>query len=143
MVESYTTKNGKTYYYDLNSNSIARFPTNSNLLAKGSDNSLYFGNCGSEKVQKVFCDILSLDDINDMINLKFNMTCNGENVEVQLNINDDGQVQVKIAKDGLMFRLATNYSFKKMKEFDFTKMLMVIDFKKLEIRYKDPIELNL
>ena len=58
-------------------------------------------------------------------------------------LNAEGQIQIKICKDGTMGRLAANYAFKEMKEFDFTKMLLVVDFQGKEIRFKDPNELQL
>jgi hypothetical protein len=69
------------------------------------------------------------------------MKCGDEIVNVVLNLNKEGQVQVKIMKNGTISRLTTNYSFSEMKEFDFTKMLLVIDFKNKEIRFKNPKEL--
>ena len=43
-------------YYDIEKQTIARFPSNSNLLLKGSDNSLYFGMTSNSSIKKIFCD---------------------------------------------------------------------------------------
>ena len=43
MLSSYALTKTTPVYYDVERKSIGRYPSNSNLLMKGSDNSLYFG----------------------------------------------------------------------------------------------------
>ena len=71
------------------------------------------------------------------------MKCGYEDVNVVLNINAEGQIQIKLMIDGTMSRLTNNYAFTEMKQFDFTKMLLVIDFTNKEVRFKDPEDLFL
>ena len=71
------------------------------------------------------------------------MKCGNEMVDVVLNVNFQGQIQIKIPKDGALNRLTNLYSFERMENIDFTKRIVVIDFLKKEIRFKDPSELIL
>ena len=131
------------FYYDMEKQTIARFPSKSNLLSRGSDNSLYFGITSNDYVSKLLCDFFNVTSIDKINGLNFDMDSGGELVNVVINLNAEGQIQIKICKDGTMGRLAANYAFKEMKEFDFTKMLLVVDFQGKEIRFKDPNELQL
>ena len=143
MLRTYSLTNKNIYYYDLEEKCIARFPSKSNLLANGSDNSLYFGNCENEMVKDIFSKLLDTSNIENASGMSFKMKCIDEFVDVLFNVNAEGQVQIKIMKNGSMRNLANNYSMIKMEEYDFTKMLIVIDFKMNEIRFKDPSELSL
>lgn len=143
MLKSYSLSRNNVFYYDINKKTIARFPSKSNLLAKGSDNSLYFGMTSNEDVKKIFCEFFEKKNIKEISGLNFTMTCGYDNVNVVVNINGEGQIQVKLMKDGTMNRLTSDYSFNEMKQFDFTKMLIVIDFKNKEVRFKNPEELYL
>lgn len=42
-----------------------------------------------------------------------------------------------------MGTLAENYAFAKMKQIDFSKILIVVDFINKEVRFKDPNDLSL
>ena len=131
------------FYYDLENKTVARFPTKSNIKPHGSDNSLYFGMVGNKEVESIFCKLFDVKTITNVSNKNFDMQCGDETVNVVCNLNAEGQIQVKIMKDGTMFRLTNNYSFDRMKEYDFTKMLIVVDFLNKQIRFKDPNELIL
>lgn len=143
MLRSYALSKKNIIYYDIEKKTIARFPSNSNLLAKGSDNSLYFGMDRNEDVKKIFCELFKKNNIREISGLNFDMKCGYEDVNVVLNINAEGQIQIKLMKDGTMSRLTNNYAFTEMKQFDFTKMLLVIDFTNKEVRFKDPEDLFL
>lgn len=143
MLRSYALSKKNIIYYDIEKKTIARFPSNSNLLAKGSDNSLYFGMDKNEDVKKIFCELFNKNNIREISGLNFDMKCGYEDVNVVLNINAEGQIQIKLMKDGTMSRLTNNYAFTEMKQFDFTKMLLVIDFTNKEVRFKDPEDLFL
>lgn len=131
------------FYYDIERKIIARFPTKSNIKPHGSDNSLYFGMVGNDEIVSIFCKLFDVKKIGDISSKNFDMKCGMETVNVCCNLNSEGQIQIKIMKDGTMSRLTSNYSFDHMKEFDFTKMLIVVDFLNKEIRFKDPNELIL
>ena len=143
MLRSYALSKKNIIYYDLEKKTIARFPSNSNLLAKGSDNSLYFGMDKNEDIKKIFCELFEKNNIKEISGLNFDMKCGFDDVNVVLNINAEGQIQIKLMKDGTMCRLTNNYAFNEMKQFDFTKMLLVIDFINKEVRFKDPNDLFL
>lgn len=144
MIETCPFSNrGNIFYYDIEKKVIARFPSKSNLLSKGSDNSLYFGTNKNENIVKIFCKLFDVKKIDEISNLNYDMKSGNDNVNVILNLNFEGQIQIKIMKDGTMSRLSQNFAFRKMKQYDFTKMLIVIDFNNREIRFKDPNELSL
>lgn len=143
MVQAIKLNKRNVIYYDVEKKTIARFPTKSNLIDASSDNSLYFGLVGNEEVEKVICSILDVTNINEMSGKKYNMKCGSEIVNVICNINSQSQIQIKVAKDGSMGKLASDYAYNRMKEYDFTKMLIVVDFANCELRIKDPLELDL
>lgn len=143
MLKTYQPRNSFFFYYDIENKTVARFPTNSNLKLIGSDNSLFFGMTKDKNVYSLFADFFEVKKIEDLSGAKYTMKCNSEDVDVALNINGEGQIQIKICKDGTIGRLANMYMFDKMEEVDFTKMLIVIDFLNNEIRFKDPNTLKL
>ena len=143
MLNSYALNKKTPVYYDLERKSIGRFPSNSNLLMRGSDNSLYFGMKNNTKIIEIFNQLFKVKNIDDISGLAYSMKCGNEIVDVVVNINFQGQIQIKIPKDGALNRLTNLYSFSKMKEIDFTKRIVVIDFLNREIRFKDPNELIL
>lgn len=143
MLKSFNLSNKTLFYYDCEKQTIARFPSKSNLLMKGSDNSLYFGLKTNETVSKILCEFFHVKNINQINGLNFDMSSGGEIVNVIININAEGQIQIKICKDGTIGRLTSNYAFNEMIDYDFTNMLLVVDFKHREIRFKDPNELKL
>ncbi len=143
MLSSYALTKKTPVYYDVERKTIGRYPSNSNLLMKGSDNSLYFGMKDNETVADVFCQLLGVKNIDSISGLTYTMKCGNEMVDVVLNVNFQGQIQIKIPKDGALNRLTNLYSFERMESIDFTKRIVVIDFLKKEIRFKNPDELIL
>lgn len=143
MLNSYALTKTTPIYYDIERKCIGRYPSNSNLLMKGSDNSLYFGIKDNVKTTDIFCRLFNVKKIEDISGLSYTMKCGNETVNVVVNVNFQGQIQIKIPKDGALNRLTNLYSFEKMEAIDFTKRIVVIDFFKKEIRFKDPNELIL
>ena len=89
------------FYYEIENKTIGRKPSNSNLLASGSDNSLYFGMTSNEQIADILCKIFGYKDISEFHNKNFNMTSHGGiAVTVTTNINAEGQMQIKINKNG-------------------------------------------
>jgi hypothetical protein len=131
------------FYYDLEKKTIARFPTKSNLLLTGSDNSLFFG----LKTNKDLCELMATffdqSNINKIAGLSYDFQVGDLKFNVIININDEGQIQIKIGGNGTMGTLAENYAFSEMKQIDFSKMLIVVDFINKEVRFKDPNDLSL
>ena len=109
----------------------------------GSDNSLFFGLTSDANLCDLLCEFFSVSKIENISTLTYKMKCGKETVDVALNVNAEGQIQVKVCKNGTMGRLASNYAFEEMKEIDFTQWLIVVDFARKEIRFKDPKELKL
>lgn len=144
MLKTYCQYRKKFYfYYDVEAQTIARFPTKSNLRLSGSDNSLFFGLTSDANLCDLLCEFFSVSKIENISTLTYKMKCGKETVDVALNVNAEGQIQVKVCKNGTMGRLASNYAFEEMKEIDFTQWLIVVDFARKEIRFKDPKELKL
>ena len=139
MLKSFSLSKNNVFYYDVEKKTIGRFPSKSNLLSHGSDNSLYFGMTKNKDIVNVFCNFFEVKNISEIHSLNYDMKCGEEDVNVVVNINKEGQIQIKIMKDGTMARLADNYAFSKMTNFDFSKLLLVVDFLNKEIRFKDPI----
>jgi hypothetical protein len=138
MLESCSLSKNRIFYYDIEGKIVARTPSKSNLLEYGSDNSLYFGMKSNSEICEIFCKIFNVKKIEEINGLNFDMKCGSEVANVVLNLNKEGQIQVKIMKNGTINHLSSAFSFDEMEEFDFTKMLLVIDFEKKEIRFKDP-----
>jgi len=143
MLKTFSLSKNHFFYYDIEKKTIARFPSKSNLLPKGSDNSLYFGIKKNKDLTKIICSFFDVNKIENIIGLQYKMQCGEDEVNVSININAQGQIQIKISNDGTMCRLTNHYSFERMEEYDFNKMLLVIDFINMEIRFKDPLELSL
>ena len=143
MLNSYVLTKKTPVYYDIERKTIGRYPSKSNLLMKGSDNSLYFGIKENKEIASIFCKMFNVKKIDLISGLIFSMKCGQEIVNVNLNINFQGQIQIKIPKDGALNRLTNLYSFQKMQPIDFTKRIVVIDFLNNQIRFKDPNELVL
>ena len=143
MVNSYHLTKNNIVYYDLERKTIARCPTKSNLFVNGSDNSLYFGMITNPIVSDVFCKLFDEKSLTHINGKNFDMRCVGETVNIICNVNAQGQVQLKLSKNGILHRLTSEYAFDEMQNFDFTKMLVVVDFIKKEIRFKRVEELSL
>ena len=143
MLKSFCLSRKNIFYYDIEKQTIARFPTMSNLKNKGSDNSLYFGTLNTNELIEIFTSFFRVSSIQNIKGLNYDFTCGFETVNVVININLEGQIQIKLMKDGTMGRLAENNAFDNMIVRDYTRMLLVVDFANKQIRFKDPNELSL
>ena len=142
MLQTYSLS-GTVIYYDANKKVLARCPSKSNLLLKGADNSLYFGIDTNAEVSKIFCKIFNVSNVKKLQDSKYDLSFCGEIIEVFININADGQIQVRFNNDGTIGRILSKYADEEHQDIDFTKMLVVVDFNHKEIRVKDPNELRL
>ena len=142
MLQTYSLA-GTVIYYDAYKKILARCPSKSNLLLKGADNSLYFGIATNNEVAKIFCKIFNVSSVKKIQDLKYDLSFCGEIIEVFININAEGQVQVRFNNDGTIGRILSRYADEELRNIDFTKMLLVVDFCHKEIRVKDPDELRL
>jgi hypothetical protein len=142
MLQTYSLA-GTVIYYDAHKKTLARCPSKSNLLLKGADNSLYFGIDTNNEVSKIFCKIFNVSTVKKLQDSKYDLSFCGEIVEVYLNINGEGQIQVRFNNDGTIGRILSKYADEEREDIDFTKMLLVVDFGHKEIRLKNPNELHL
>ena len=142
MLQTYNLA-GTVIYYDLERKVIARCPSKSNLLLKGADNSLYFGVTSNNEVDKIFCKIFSVSNIKKIQDLKYDLSFCGEIIKVFININAEGQIQLRFYNDGTIGRILSKFEDDEHEKIDFTKMLLIVDFAHNEIRVKNPALLKL
>ena len=125
---------------------IARRPTKSNLKITGSDNSLYFGTINDGPAVKTICKILSIPSLKKFKeNVQFKMQSGSFVVNMKTNVNKDGQIQFKIEKDGLLYLLFEEWCLMKglLESEVIDNLIIVFDFKNMEIRFNTFPEINL
>lgn len=127
---------GTKIFYDLESKLIGRHPTSSNILESGSDNSLYMGLTSNVDSVELICSIMNLNNIEDFSNKTFNMGFYGDNVEIQCNVNHEGQLQYKIVGNGKMYELLTKYE-RNIGPINRDKLLIILDFINQEIYFEE------
>lgn len=142
-MESYKLKSKIVFYYDFNNQTIARIPTKSNLKYKGSDNSLYFGTISNIGSKEIFCELLRKKSIDKINGLNMKMMGYGIPVDVNFNINKEGQIQIKVMHDGMMRKLFEKFQLTIKESIEESKVLIVIDFKNFDIRFKKIVDLEL
>lgn len=100
MVE-FDVKNSRNLeiYYNVSEKILGRIPTRSNLV-DNSDNSLYFGILGADtNMEQKISSILGIPMTN-FGKQKYSMIWDEKNVNVETNLNAQGQLQFKINVDG-------------------------------------------
>ena len=127
---------GTKIFYDLESKIIGRHPTASNLLKSGSDNSLYMGLKNSDESVDLILKTMELESIDDFNNRSIWMNFYGDSVEVQCNVNHDGQLQYKIVGNGKMYELLEKYE-NIMGGVDRDKLLIMLDLSYNEIYFTE------
>lgn len=130
-------------YFDETKRTIARIPTSSNLKKTGSDNSLYFGTTANETTKDILRKIVGTKNFNDINGLNLEMFGYGAPVDVTLNINNQGQIQIKINHNGMMRKLFDKFQLTIKEIIPEDQVLIVIDFRNLEIRFKKLSDLDL
>lgn len=123
---------GTKIFYDIESKIIGRHPTNSNILEHGSDNSLYMGLINNHDSANLICKIMDLKNIQEFKDKSYMMSFYGDIIEVQCNVNNDGQLQYKIVGNGKMFELLTKYE-KNIGTINRNELLIMLDFINNEI----------
>lgn len=136
MKTLYLSKNN-FFNYDVETKVLSRFPTASNMKEKGSDNSLYFGMTSNVEVKDIFCKIFDVDVIDDIQGKTFQMKFYSIDVEVILNINSEGQVQLKMKKNGIMYKLLQLHMYHKMEFFHDKIPQISFDFLRNKISFND------
>lgn len=127
---------GTKIFYDLESKIIGRHPTNSNILESGSDNSLYMGLNNNQDSVDLICEIMNIDNIEEFRDKSYIMGFYGDTVEVQCNVNNDGQLQYKIVGNGKMFELLTKYE-RNIGIINRDRLLIMMDFYNHEIFFEE------
>ena len=127
---------GAKIFYDLETKIIGRHPTGSNLLKSGSDNSLYMGLTSSDDSVKLISQIMGLNSISDFNGKSIWMSFYGERIEIQCNINHDGQLQYKIVGNGKMYELLEKYE-NNIGSINRDKLLIMLDFSNSEIYFDE------
>ena len=131
------TISGKlTIYCDYECKIIGRVPSPSNLSESGSDNSLYFGVKTNEECCEIICKVLDIPFISSFSGRSFMMDFYGENIEVQTNINNGGQLQFKIVGNGQMHHLLEKYQ-ETNKYLITNDFIIFLDFINMRIIFED------
>ena len=129
-------------YFDLEKRAIGRAPTQSNMKNYGADNSLYFGIVGKSSLEEPIKKILRVEDLNQASGRSFPFCCYGEDVSIVLNINAEGQIQLKF--DGTsMFMCFAALRFESPSTPSWEDYIIVLDFEHLRMMFKPKKDLEL
>lgn len=123
-------------YYDINKKIIGRIPTASNMKEYGSDNSLYFGQVTEPKIKNIIFKILDITDLSEFVTKKYYMKFYEDDIEIERNINKEGQVQFKIVGNGKMYGLYKKYEKIIGTKITFKKIVILLNFEKNTIFFK-------
>lgn len=134
----YCTKIGKVdLYYEIDNKTIGRMPSNSNLKTNGSDNSLYLGMKKNEQLCDIICKIFKYSSIDEFDGKEFDMkSYGGIDVMVSTNINNDGQIQIRINKNGMMRDIYTEFLLEQEDDIQPQDVIIVVDFINMNVRIK-------
>jgi len=124
-------------FFSVNDKMIGRIPTKSNLKRNGSDNSLYLGMSNNELIQALIKKIFSYSDIEEFNNKNFEMRSYGHLFEVITNINNEGQLQLKIGGNGTMHSIFVSYQMFKEKNINLDEIIILVDFKNNVVEIKE------
>lgn len=137
MMSILKIKKNLEIYYEIDNKTIGRVPSNSNLLPSGSDNSLYLGMTSNEQICDVICKMFGYENIMEFHNKNFTMTSHGGiSVIVTTNINAEGQIQIKINKNGMMHDIFEEFVLNSMEDISPKDVIIVVDFKNLNVRVR-------
>lgn len=124
-------------YYEIENMTIGRKPSKSNLKEHGSDNSLYIGLKTNEQISDMLCKMFNYKDILEFHDKSFQMKSHGGiEVLVTTNINKDGQLQIKINKNGMMHEIYNEFLLDSMEDINPNDIIIVVDFKKMNVRVR-------
>ena len=135
MIKRYLVKKNREIFYDIENKIIGRSPTNSNMRAFGSDNSIYLCSNHSE----FFENVLAITNSNiDTFKKEWNFKYKDHDFPVSTNINNEGQVQIKVEGDGQIFKLLHLFNKQRYKSNEY---LILFDFSKeiIEVRLQKDI----
>lgn len=135
----YCTKIGKVdLYYEYENKTIGRMPSSSNLKTYGSDNSLYIGMKKNKELCEILKKIFNLNSIEDFNGKEYSMhSYGGIKVGVSTNINKDGQIQIKINKNGMMRDIYTEFLLEEARDIQPNEIIIIVDFLKMNVRMKN------
>lgn len=131
-------KVGKTdIYYEIDNMTIGRTPSKANMYDNGSDNSLYLGMKSNEGICNMLCKMFNYSSIDEFSGKQYNMkSYGGIEVLVTTNISGSGQLQIKFNKNRIMLEIYNEFLLDSMEDIKLDEIIMVVDFKKNNIRIK-------
>lgn len=133
-------------FYNLENKILGRIPTPSNIDTTKSDNSLYFGILGATRgglPSNVFEEIMGINQ-DDFSNHQFNMVWNNESVVLHTNLNDQGQLQMKVwqgSVKSMVAKMVANY-MEDNNMSSFAGYGIFIDFNKSKISCKKVVDID-
>jgi hypothetical protein len=130
------------FFFDEKNKVIGRVPTLSNLKIQGSDNSLYFGSIDNFEVASVFCDIFEIKNITEFDKKSYMMDLNGFKYKILTNINNDGQIQIKVCGDGSIADLFAKYQVFQGYHHGQTESVLFFDFLNMTIYFREKEQFN-
>lgn len=117
---------------------IGRKPTASNLKKNGSDNSLYFGMIDDVFRTITITNFFEVENVNDLKFKKFDFVSYDKKIQVTTRINDYGQLQIRLEKNGTMYKLLNLYLKEiNAKDYDLKKLFIILDFKSFIIYFQE------
>lgn len=134
---TFSLSKNNSFNYDIEKKTLSRLPTSSNMKEKGSDNSLYFGMTSNAEVKNIFCRIFDVNDIDEIQGKTFKMKFYSLEVDTVLNINKEGQIQIKMGKNGIMNKLFQFHIYHKMKSYNEDYPEILFDFLNNKISFCD------
>lgn len=125
------------FEYDIKERTLARQLTKSNVKEVGSDNSLYFGMVSNDDVVKILVKIFDVKDISEVNQRELTMSFYSENIDILLNINAQGQIQIKMMKNGLLHKMFNRFVYEEMEERNPEEIEIVFDMSNKKICFSD------
>lgn len=136
-MESLALNKNTNIYFDYEKKIIGRVPTPSNLKENGSDNSLYMGLKNNDKSAGLICNLFSINKIDDFSNRTFYMNYYDEFIELQTNINHDGQLQFKVVGNGKMHNMISKYEKIVKNKVNTDNIIIFLNFEDNEIYFSE------
>lgn len=130
-------------FFDIDNKIIGRVPTKSNLKKNGSDNSLYFGTYKNIIMNSILKAFFSYANITEFGKKVFEMKSYGQDLNVETNINNEGQLQIKVGKNGTMYSLFVSYQMSIEERVDSSDVIILVNFNENTIFFKKIEEVDI
>ncbi|HOA81832.1 MAG TPA: hypothetical protein PKK61_12340 [Defluviitaleaceae bacterium] len=126
-------------YFDLRKKIIGRKPTRSNLKINGSDNSLYIGMNTKPAITGIIKEMFSYNSIEEFKDNTYFMYSYVSLVTVNTNINNDGQLQIKICGNGTIRSILDSYRQKITEPIFEDELILLVDFSSKKIYFEKEV----